>query len=91
MSGEAPARAALVAIDRPRPGIIRLELRRPERLNALSSELIVAVHAALDDCRVVVLTGGGRGFCAGMDLRDFGQPPGPVGRDEIQRSLAVQR
>jgi enoyl-CoA hydratase/carnithine racemase len=96
MTGEASP-TPLVAIDRPRPEIIRLELRRPERLNALSSELIVAVHAALDDaasdaaCRVIVLTGGGRGFCAGMDLRDFGQPPGPLGRDEIQRTLAVQR
>jgi enoyl-CoA hydratase len=58
-----------------------LRLDRPDRLNAISFELVADLHDALDDvardesCKVVVLTGAGRGFCAGLDLRDFGTPP----------------
>lgn len=62
--------------------VIRLE--RPERLNALNYSCVGELHDALDavgdddTCKVVVLTGRGRGFCAGLDLKDFGSPP-PVG------------
>lgn len=58
-----------------------LRLDRPERLNAISFGLVADLHDALDEvaadesCKVVVLTGAGRGFCAGLDLRDFGTPP----------------
>jgi enoyl-CoA hydratase len=58
----------------PEPGITVLTLNRPDRLNALTDELIDALYDALDaadadpDCRGVVLTGAGRGFCAGFDL-----------------------
>jgi enoyl-CoA hydratase len=58
-----------------------IRLNRPERLNALTFELTAQLHDALDavaaddTCKVVVLTGAGRGFCAGLDLRDFGTPP----------------
>jgi enoyl-CoA hydratase len=51
-----------------------LTLDRPERLNALSPQLVDELHAALAEvretagCRVLVLTGAGRGFCAGLDL-----------------------
>ena len=51
-----------------------LTLNRPEVLNALSFRLVDALHDALDAiqadnaCRVVVLTGAGRGFCSGLDL-----------------------
>ncbi len=57
-------------------GITRLTLNRPERLNSLNRALFEAMMAALaeaakeDSCRVVVLTGGGRAFCAGQDLSD---------------------
>lgn len=57
-------------------GITRLTLNRPERLNALNQSLYEAMMAALadaareDTCRVVVLTGAGRAFCAGQDLSD---------------------
>lgn len=52
-----------------------LTLRRPEQRNALSTGLLDALHARLDelevrdDVSVLVLTGEGRSFCAGMDLR----------------------
>ena len=58
----------------PRPDIAVLTLNRPEKLNALSYELVESLHAAIDgiaannECRVVVLTGAGRGFCSGLDL-----------------------
>jgi enoyl-CoA hydratase len=60
----------------PRPDIAVITLTRPEKLNALSRELVKTLHAAIDeiaannDCRVVVLTGAGRGFCSGLDLTD---------------------
>jgi enoyl-CoA hydratase len=65
------------------PHISVLRLNRPDRLNALNFELVADLHDALDtvggdpDCKVVVLTGAGRGFCAGLDLKDWGVPPGP--------------
>src|SRR6476661_9273958 len=60
----------------PRPEIAVVTLNRPEKLNALSHELVESLHAAITDiaangqCRVVVLTGAGRGFCSGLDLTD---------------------
>jgi enoyl-CoA hydratase len=70
-----------VVIDRPSDRVRVIRLDRPERLNALTFGLAAELHDALDEiaaddeCRVVVLTGSGRGFCAGLDLRDFGAPP----------------
>ena len=69
-----------VEIEYPRPDIAILRLNRPESLNALSWALVEELHATLDTldrnnaCRIVVLTGAGRGFCAGLDLRDQGNP-----------------
>jgi len=59
--------------------IARITLNRPDRLNsftrAMHAELRDAL-AKLDDARVVVLTGTGRGFCAGQDLNDRAVAPG---------------
>jgi enoyl-CoA hydratase len=69
---------------RPRSDIAVLTLARPEKLNALTFDLVEDLHAALDEvnadnsCRVVVLTGAGRGFCSGLDLTAIG--PSPVSR-----------
>jgi enoyl-CoA hydratase len=58
-----------------------LTLNRPDRLNAMSHELVADLHDALDELRtdesirVVVLTGAGRGFCAGLDLKGAGPAP----------------
>ena len=57
-----------------RPGYRVITLNRPERLNALTVEMADALMAALaaaeadKTCRAVLLTGAGRGFCAGQDL-----------------------
>jgi enoyl-CoA hydratase len=72
-----------VLVDNPAPRVARVTLDRPERLNALDFALVADLHDALDavaadgDCRVVVVTGSGRGFCSGLDLKDFGVPPAP--------------
>jgi enoyl-CoA hydratase/carnithine racemase len=66
---------ATVTIDREAPLAI-LRLNRPERLNAVSRELIEDVIGALDaleadaDVRAIVLSGAGRAFCAGADLAE---------------------
>jgi enoyl-CoA hydratase/carnithine racemase len=58
--------------------IALITLNRPERLNAIDGALINGVDAALDELsggafRVVILTGAGRGFCAGADLSGTGE------------------
>ena len=79
------ASAGAVVMDEPEPGIARITLNRPARLNAMNRELIGALHQALDDIaertdvRVVILTGAGRGFCAGLDLTDMGAEGFEVG------------
>ena len=69
-----------ILIEYPRPEVAVLRLNRPESLNALSWALVEELHDALDTidrnnaCRIVVLTGAGRGFCAGLDLKDQANP-----------------
>jgi 2-(1,2-epoxy-1,2-dihydrophenyl)acetyl-CoA isomerase len=62
------------------PGAIaRITLNRPDRLNSFTvrmHEELRDVLANLGDARVVVLTGAGRGFCAGQDLNDRAVAPG---------------
>src|ERR1700687_4596562 len=83
--------------ERPMDGVVQLTLDRPERLNAMNFELISDLHAALDQiaadrtCRVVVLTGAGRGFCAGLDLKGTGSAPGTEGLGRVQSGLKGQQ
>src|SRR5579863_5866923 len=66
--------------------IRRITLNRPERLNVLNVRIGVELLQALEDAdrdadaRVVVLTGAGRAFCAGDDLRGMDEPGEPVRR-----------
>jgi len=72
---------SLVEVDRPAPHVSRLTLNRPERLNAMSIDLVIELWDALgdvaadNDCYVLVLTGAGRAFCSGLDLKDYGIIP----------------
>lgn len=65
-----------IELEYPRQTVAVLRLNRPEARNALSWALAKDLHAALDEidrnhqCRVVVLTGAGPSFCAGLDLMD---------------------
>jgi enoyl-CoA hydratase len=72
-------------LERTDEGIATLTLNRPDRLNALTWEMIDALHATLAEIgedrsiRVLVLTGAGRGFCAGLDIK---QRDDAVGSDD---------
>jgi enoyl-CoA hydratase/carnithine racemase len=83
--------------DEPSAHVRRLTLNRPEQLNAMSSELCEDLHAELRSiaadrsCRAVILTGAGRGFCAGLDLHGYGAAPENDGSDEPRDRLANQQ
>jgi 2-(1,2-epoxy-1,2-dihydrophenyl)acetyl-CoA isomerase len=78
MSGE-PYRTILLSTE---GGIARLTLNRPDRLNSFTVEMHGEVRDALariradESVRVLLLTGAGRGFCAGQDLNDRAVAPG---------------
>lgn len=69
-------------------GIARLTLNRPDRLNSFNVEMHGEVRDALGSlstdraARVLVLSGAGRGFCAGQDLGDRAVAPGGPGVDQ---------
>lgn len=60
-----------------RDAVTHLTMNSPERLNALSDEMLAALQETLDelaqdpDCRVITLAGAGKAFCAGHDLRQM--------------------
>jgi enoyl-CoA hydratase len=98
-NGSGSPSEAGVLLSWPRPDIAAIALNRPQRRNALTPDLIRELLAALREagsteaCRVVVLTGTGRGFCAGMDItagveRDTGGPRGPAVRIDNQELFA---
>ncbi|MFN8626910.1 MAG: enoyl-CoA hydratase-related protein [Candidatus Binatia bacterium] len=65
-----------VLVEKARPHVTVIRLNRPDRLNAMSIELCLDLKEALErvaednDCWIVVLTGAGRAFCSGLDLKD---------------------
>lgn len=73
----------LLVVANPERHVTEVRFNRPDRLNAISFELVTALHDVFDeiaadpDCKVVILRGEGRAFCAGLDLKDFGTPPAP--------------
>jgi enoyl-CoA hydratase len=83
-----------VLLSRPRDGVVAIDMNRPHRLNALTATMVESLHQALAEagsdpqCRVVVLSGVGRGFCSGLDLNGYGLDAESGG---VQGKLAVQR
>jgi enoyl-CoA hydratase/carnithine racemase len=77
-SGASGGAAAPLVREAPADGVVVLRLNRPDRLNALDEVLVgllaetCAALAQDRDVHAVVLTGAGRGFCSGIDVRDFG-------------------
>jgi enoyl-CoA hydratase len=92
MSSQPP----LVVLDRSHPDVAVLTLNQPDRLNALSFALVEELHGALDDiqrdnsCRVVILTGAGRGFCSGLDLVQYGGSPVAEGTSGPRAAMLSQ-
>lgn len=78
------------------PAIAVIRLNRPEALNAITFELVAELHDALDEvsadveCKVVVLTGAGRAFCSGLDLRNWGRPPEPGEHRHVHSGIDPQ-
>ncbi len=74
-------------------GAATIELNRPQALNAwnaqLGADLTAALRAAADDedVRAIVLTGAGRGFSSGADLKELGVDLTPEGRPDVYKTL----
>jgi enoyl-CoA hydratase len=89
--------SSLVLVEEAAPHVRLLTMNRPEQLNAMTAELCQALHEQIADvaadrhCRAVILTGAGRGFCAGLDLRGYGAAPENRGDDEPRDRLANQQ
>ena len=72
---------SFVRVDKPIEHVSRITLDRPERMNAMSFDLVGPLYEAIErvkvdnDSWVVILTGVGSGFCSGLDLEDHGVPP----------------
>jgi len=68
----------MLAVEPGGPGVLVIRLNRPEKLNAINHSMVEEIEATCEwlasdpETRVVVLTGAGRGFCSGLDMRDFG-------------------
>jgi methylglutaconyl-CoA hydratase len=77
-------------------GVGTITLNRPEKRNALSLQLLDELLAALDeieksDALVVVLTGAGKSFCAGMDLEELKSLTGKSHADNLRDSRRMAR
>lgn len=74
-----------VTVEEIQAGIFQLTLQRPQSMNALSMALIGELLESLRQlaaerrCRVIILTGAGRAFCAGAELKDSSTAPGTAG------------
>lgn len=72
-------------------GIARITLNRPEKLNSFTREMALLFKVKLDECaaspaiRCVVITGSGKGFCAGQDLEEV-----VSGKDGMKKILSEQ-
>lgn len=78
----------LVLVDRRTPGLVVLTLNRPDAMNALSVALMAALSKAIEAAtadpavRVLLLTGAGRAFSAGLDLKELGSGKNRLGQGD---------
>ncbi len=89
--------ADAVVVTYPRDDIALVTLNRPAKLNAMNQALVDGIYAACDEIdaqprlRVAILTGEGRGFCAGADLGGFGTVPGTEDLGQVYQFFAIQQ
>src|SRR5438445_10718448 len=89
--------SSLVLVEEVAPHVRQLTMNRPEQLNAMTAELCQQLHeevsrtAADRSCRALILTGAGRGFCAGLDLHGYGAAPDNDGSDDPRDRLINQQ
>jgi len=87
--------ATTVLLEAARDGVARLTLNRPDALNALNRPLADALEralagvAAMDDARVLLVSGRGRAFCAGNDIAEMGEVTGPEAEALARRWAAI--
>lgn len=88
----------VVTTEEVRPGVLLVCLNRPDQLNAMNADLIQRLREVLyevrDDAgvRAIILTGSGKAFCAGLDLKGYGQAPGNRGVEgRAQAGMRVQK
>lgn len=88
-----------IVSDKPAEGVLRLRLDRPQVLNAFTFDMYLQLIEFLENLqfdsmtRVVILTGSGRGFCAGHDLSDGGSPSWvapDLGRMQLGKSILAK-
>ena len=78
-----------VVLTEVRGRVLLITLNRPDAMNAINTDLAQGLNAAIemldgdDGLTAGVLTGAGRGFCAGMDLKAFAAGGPPVGFDQF--------
>ena len=85
-----------LTLDWPSEGIALLTLNRPDRLNAINLAMYTELEDALDalaadrSARAIIITGAGRGFCSGQDLKDLGADQAASGLGRVQFGMAWQ-
>lgn len=81
-------------LDRPEEGITVLTLNRPDRLNAITWQMVEELHDFYDslesdiETRVIILTGAGRGFCSGTDLKAGREKQGQESAADVRASVS---
>ena len=89
--------SAVVTIDRPEDGIVRIGLNRPEKRNALDPELRLALIDELagamadDTVHAIILAGNGGHFCAGGDISSMAGLDAPTGRARMKSNHKMVR
>ena len=85
-----------IAVDVRKHGVVVMTLNRPDRLNAFDGVMRHEIRATIQqvsadpDARCLVLTGAGRGFCAGADLAADDKRPWPTGPSEPRFAWCVE-
>ena len=92
-----PEAEQAVVVTYPHDDVALVTLNRPAKLNAMNHELIDGIYQACDEIdarphlRAAILTGAGRGFCAGADLGGYGLVAGTEGLGPVQQFFAIQQ